>query len=68
MHQKRKSLEGTNFYRTDSLLVTDTHIKGTVMKAIENLTLFNKAEYHKRFLELKFGEQYCYFYEKQGKT
>lgn len=38
-------------------------ICGTVMKGIENISLFHGDKYHERFFLLEFGQPYCYFYE-----
>lgn len=57
-------IDGADCYKTEQLLVTNNSIKGSVMKAIENLGLFHSDEYHKRFFMLEFGQPYCYWYEK----
>lgn len=64
----KKSIDGSSFYKTEHLEATDYHVKGTVMKAVENLGMFNSAQYHKRIFSLEYGQQYCYFFEKKGQT
>ena len=55
-------------YKTESLLVNKTGIKGTVMKAIQNISLFHDDMYHKRFFVLEFGQPYCYIYKSEKDT
>lgn len=50
------------------LQVSQHAIKGTVMKAIENLHFFHDEEYHKRFLSCDFRQPYCYFYANKKDT
>ena len=38
-------------------------IAGTVMKAIDNISLFHSEKYHERYFMLEYGQPYCYFYE-----
>ena len=58
--------QGKVMYKSDHLQVTKTSIEGYVMKAVENLGFFNKAEYHKRYFVFEFGTTYCHFFEKKN--
>ena len=63
--QMRATVEGVEIYKTEFLQVTKASMKGTVMKAIEKISVFHKSPYHKRYFLLEFGQPYCYFYEKK---
>ena len=58
-------LDGAEMFQSPDLLVTKYVIQGLVMKAVENVSFFNKDKYHKRFFKLEFGEFDCHFYESQ---
>lgn len=47
--------QGIDIYRSPDVTVTKQLIEGSVMKAIENLGLFNSQNYHKRFIRLDFS-------------
>ena len=53
---------------SEHLEVTKNGCKGNVMKAVENVGVFNRSTYHTRFFLLEFGQPYCYFYEKKGSS
>ena len=60
-------LDGAEMFQSPDLLVTKYVIQGAVMKAVENVSFFNKDKYHKRFFKLEFGDFDCHFYESQQK-
>ena len=64
----KSKIDQVEIYKTATLQVNKTSIRGDVMKAIENLSLFHKEQYHKRYFMLEFGQPYCYFYEHKDKT
>lgn len=47
-------------YKSQDLRVTQFGIQGKVMKAVENVGLFNKDKYHERYFKLQFSEEFCY--------
>lgn len=66
MRQKRTTVEGgVDLYMSEHLEVTKNGFKGDIMKAVENVGVFNYDKYHTRFFMLEFGQPYCYFYEKK---
>ena len=38
------------------------------MKAIENMSLFQRGDYHRRFFKLEFGQAECFFYENHNSS
>ena len=61
--EKRAKIEGIESYHSEYLEVTKFAIKGEFQKAIENLGLFHKSEYHRKYFMLEFGQPYCYYYK-----
>ena len=52
-------------YNSAELQITKSCIKGSLMKAVENIGFFNSDIYHKRFFIMNYGQPFCYFYEKK---
>ena len=63
--KSQNAVELGDIYRSEHLIVTKLAIRGTAMKAIDNLSVLHKAKYHTRFFMLEFGEPYCYWYENE---
>ena len=53
--QGKAITDGVSIYKSPELQVTKTIMEGHVMKAIENLGIFNGKAYHKRYLKVEFG-------------
>ena len=52
-------------YTSAHLEVNAQAIKGTVMKRIENKTIWHAdTGFHQRFLKVEFGNPFFYFYQK----
>ena len=53
-HQSKSEKQITS---SQEFQVSSDTIGGNVMKAIENLGLFNSNEYNKRYIEISFGKK-----------
>ena len=61
----RATLDGVKTYKTQYLTITTTFIRGSVYKAIENVSFFHSGQYHERFFTLEFGHSDCFFFQKK---
>ena len=64
--QGKAITDGVSIYKSPELQVTKTIMEGHVMKAIENLGIFNGKAYHKRYLKVEFGQPHIQFFEKKS--
>ena len=60
------NLDGVKTYKTQHLTITSTYIRGSVYKAIENVSFFHTGQYHERYFTLEYGHQDCYFFYKKS--
>lgn len=61
--ETRANINGVEVYKSEYLHVTGDCLKGTLMKAIESVSLFHMEKYHKKFFMMEFSQPYCYFYD-----